>query len=141
MASNKIITAEGKTKMLEYVFAGDEGFNYLALGVGGSTNDASNASSTGDKNDFNELSGNNYERVALVKEGNTTADSQSITLSATFTDSNYNPSNGGNVGEIAIVNNATANEELDTFFAFADIPDILKSDNISLKYTIVISIL
>ena len=133
--ANKVITPEGKTKMLQYALGGDDGFRYLALGSG-----ESNAASTGNKSNFDELSGNNYKRV-LLEQQESVPDSQSITLTAVFDDNNYNPSGGGLVSEIGIVNNPNKNSQQDTFFAFAEIPEILKSDNISLKYTIVISVL
>lgn len=140
MASNKAITAEGKTKMLEYVFAGDEGFNYLALG-----DSTSGASADGDASSFHEFENGTYgyERVKLDVAENTSETSQSITLSATFDEDNFAPSGGDDVGEIAIVNSDGKGNDssTDTFFAFADIPNIRKSDNIALKYTIVISIL
>lgn len=132
--ANKLITPEGKTKMLQYSLGGGEdgSFRYLALGDGESA-----AASGGD---FSEVSGSNYQRVELDVQQSSN-DSQSITLTAIFEDSNYNPSQGGYVSEIGIVNNPEPNAQQDTFFAYAEIPEILKSDNISLKYTIVISVL
>ena len=132
--ANKLITPEGKTQMLRYALGGaDEGsFKYLALGDGQSSG-ASNG-------DFSELTDNNYRRVEFETQ-TSSADSRSITLTAIFEDDNYNPSQGGYVSEIGIVNNPQRNAQQDVFFAYAEIPKILKSDNISLKYTIVISVL
>jgi len=138
MANNKYITPEGKTKLLQLGFLNNTSgtFSYLALGGEGSSAAISN-----DKNQFSEVTGDNYHRVQLEQEGEIRTDSQSITLSAFFEDMNYNPSQGGTITEIAVVDNDENSGELDTFFAFADVPDIEKNDNISLKYSIIISIL
>lgn len=128
--ANKLITDQGKTQMLRYAFAE---FKYLALG------DGESSGASGNGGDFSEVEGSNYQRVVLDQQVSDDT-GRSITLTGTFDDSNYNPSSGGLVSEIGIVNNLEKTSN-DVFFAYAEIPEIVKSDNISLKYTIVISVL
>ena len=137
LVNSKYITSQGKTKLLQLGFQNNTSgqFRYLALGGEGS-----NAAVMEDAANFYEISGENYQRVPLEQEGNANSDTQSITLSAIFEDTNYNPSSGGIIKEIAIVDNDEASSN-DTFFAFAQVPEISKTDNISLKYTVIISIL
>ena len=136
MTNKKYITPEGKSKLLQLGFQNNTSgqFRYLALG-----GDGSNAAQQENKDNFFEVSGDNYYRATLEQEGNLNDDKQSITLSAIFEDVNFNPSDGKAIHEIAIVDNSEPSD--DTFFAFAEVPEIIKTDNISLKYTIIISIL
>lgn len=128
----KYITPEGKDHMLKLAFLSGEtnAFKYLALG-----GDSSQAAQQG-KDKFMEVSGDNYQRVALESEG---TQNQSITLSGIFEDSNFNPSNGRLIREIGIVNSSTSNGD-EVFFAFAEVPEIYKNSNISLKYTVIITL-
>lgn len=128
----KYITPNGKKQMLKLAFLSGEtnAFRYLALGGEGSS------AARGDK--FVELSGDNYQRVALNNEEDNQSE-QSITLSGIFEDSNLNPSNGRLVKEIGIVDSST-DKSGQTFFAYAEVPEIYKTSNISLKYTIIISL-
>lgn len=127
----KYITNEGKAQMLKLSFLSGEtnAFQYLALGGEGSTGAR--------EGNFIEVSGDNYQRVALEYED--TNDSSSITLSGIFEDSNFNPSNGRLIKEIGIVDSATKKSD-ETFFAFAEVPEIYKNSNISLKYTVIITL-
>lgn len=129
----KYITPEGKNQMLKLAFLSGEtnAFRYLALGGEGS------GAARG--NDFVEVSGDNYQRVALTNEDDNQSQ-QSITLSGIFEDSNFNPSNGRLIKEIGIVDSSADNND-QTFFAYAEVPEIYKTSNISLKYTIIISLL
>lgn len=138
----KYITDKGKKKLLRLGFlsnTGERGFNFLALGT-----DGSNASETGNKEDFIEPTGNGYKRVELVEESNTSTndfDTQnaSIMLSGIFEKENFNPSSNGYINEIGIVDKEYIDDQ-DTFFAFSSIPRIDKSHNVSLKYTIILEI-
>lgn len=132
--ANKAITQEGKTKILELILNGDNGFCYLALGDGNS-----NAAAEGISEKFSEISGNDYHRVKTNMESSDTQ-TATVTVSAIFEDDNYTPSQGGEVSEIALVDSYEKSSN-NTFLAFAEIPPILKTSNISLKYTIVFSIL
>lgn len=127
----KYITPEGKEQMLKLAFmsGGNHAFQYLALG--GENSEGARAGQ------FSEISGDNYQRVSLESEG---TQNQSITLSGIFEDSNFNPSNGRLIKEIGIVDSST-NKSEQTFFAYAEVPEIYKNSNISLKYTIIITLL
>ena len=122
--------------MLRLAFSQDNGFGYLALG-----GDGSNAAETGNSSNFNEIESSNYHRAPLNEE-DVDEEAQSITLSAVFDDTNVNSSAGVTINEIGIVDQPEdTGSSNQIFFAFAEIPQILKSDNISLKYTIVVSML
>ncbi len=130
--ANKYITAEGKNKLLKLGFlnSGDTGsFNYIALG---GTNSAGATGGT-----FQEIDAENYSRqqVALDSEGQ-----QSITISAIFDENNVASSEGVEVTEIGIVDHEFYAGSDEQFFAYAEVPPISKTSNISLKYTIIISI-
>lgn len=130
--ANKLITPEGKRKLLKIGFLGNSdvgNFNYLALG-----GENSNASTNGT---FQEIDGNSYERQSLILQ---TEGDQSITISAIFDENVANPSEGVEIKEIGIVDHQYPAGEEETFFAFAEVPPIKKTNNISLKYTIIISI-
>ena len=64
----------------------------------------------------------------------------SICISGTFDGSNYNLSDGGIITEIAIVDSAL-HTDTETFFCLVEVPEIIKTDNTSLKYSLVISLL
>ena len=87
LVNSKYITAQGKTKLLQLGFQNNTSgqFRYLALGGEGS-----NAAVMEDAANFYEISGENYQRVPLEQEGSANNDTQSITLSAIFEDTNYN---------------------------------------------------
>lgn len=128
------ITEKGKQLLLELAFLGDgtsNNFNYLALGTGNSTG------SNGSTGTFDEVSDSTYHRATLYKEDYDTA---GLAVSAIFDDTNYQPTEGGEIGEIGIVNQYERNSSTDNWFAFLEVPKIKKDGNISLKYTIVISI-
>ncbi len=135
MTNKKYITPEGKTKLLQLGFLDNEKsvFKYLALG-GESSSGAANE----DALSFVEVSGDGYQRVPLNAE-DLEVNSQSITLTGIFDDTNYSVADGGVIKEIAIVNSFQQTSE-ETFFVIAEVPEITKTDNISLKYSIIITI-
>ena len=103
-------------------------FNYVALGVG-----ESSAAVDKTKGSFTEANGNQYSRARLQKEENSLDNTdQSVVISATFDSTNFSPSEGIAIQEIA--------NDSDIWFAFLKVPEIKKTSNISLKYTIVVSI-
>lgn len=132
----KYITADGKKHLLELGFLSNDttsNFNFVALGV-----QDSNAS-TNNGEGFLEANGDNYHRVQLLEESTMEEDEQSISMSAIFDSTNFNPSEAVTVSEIGIVNQDIANDN-DKWFAFLKVPPIDKASNVSLKYTIIISI-
>ena len=132
---NKYITPSGKKYLLELGFLNDDNtsnFNFVALGVGDST--ASSSKGVG----FTEANGNNYKRVQLFKETTTESPETGICVSAIFDSSNFNPSQEVKVSEIGIVNQDVANNN-DKWFAYMSVPKIDKATNVSLKYTIIIT--
>lgn len=132
--TKQYITEQGKQLLLELAFLSDNStnnFNYLALGTQNSTG------SDGVSGTFEEVSDSTYRRVSLYKEN--IVDNK-LSVSAIFDDTNYAPTEGGPIGEIGIVNQYEKNSATDKWFAFLEVPKINKDDNISLKYTIVISI-
>lgn len=126
-----IITDDGKTEVLRLAFKNDDAhgaFNYMALGG------ANSAGAQG--KEFKEVSGNSYMRVETEVEA---LSDKSISVSATFDETNFNSSEGALIKEIGLVNSSEyASEEI--FFAYCEVPNINKNDSISLKYTIVIEI-
>lgn len=133
--AEKYITPDGKQMLLRLGFVPDDStstFNYVALGVG--TSKAYDGQSS-----FNEASGFNYERAKLVEESIDVGEN-AIAVSATFDKQNYNPSEPSTISEIGIVNQSVADNTLDQFFAYAKVPEIDKSNNVSLKYTIILEI-
>ena len=131
----KLITEDGKEQLLRLGFLNDNNtnnFNFLALGVTGS-----NGSTEG--GNFLEAEGYNYERAVLVEEVNDDSTGSSLSISATFGDDNFNPSSGKTITEIGIVNQKDPSNN-DKWFAYMSVPNITKNSNISLKYTIIISI-
>lgn len=133
---NKYITAEGKKHLLELGFLSNDttsNFNFVALGV----QDSSAAINNGEG--FVEANGDNYYRVQLKQETTMEDDDQSLAMSAIFDSTNFNPSESIKVNEIGIVNQDIANDN-DKWFAFMQVPPIDKAANVSLKYTIIVSI-
>lgn len=125
----KLITDEGKNELLELGFKREEAggaFKYLALGKANSTA-AQNGSSK-----FSEASG--YERAVVTASD---AQNKSITLTATFDEENLNTSEGETIKEIGLCNDTSTDA---TFFMFSEVPPITKTGDISLEYTIIISI-
>lgn len=136
--NEKYITDVGKKHLLELGFItadNTSNFNYVALGVG-----ESSAAVDKTKGSFTEANGNQYSRARLQKEENSLDNTdQSVVISATFDSTNFSPSEGIAIQEIGIVNQDIANDS-DIWFAFLKVPEIKKTSNISLKYTIVVSI-
>jgi len=132
----KYITNDGKKHLLEIGFLQNDttnNFNFVALGIQGSNAAIDNG------NGFLEANGDNYHRVQLQEENTLDDDDQSLAMSAIFDSTNFNPSEATTVSEIAIVNQDVANDN-DIWFAFMSVPPIDKASNVSLKYTIIISI-
>lgn len=129
--ANTIITDDGKTEILRLAFANDDAhaaFNYMALG--GST------SAGAQQRDFVEITDASYYREETQVES---LNDKSISISATFDETNYNVSDGELITEIGLVNSSEyASEEI--FFAYCEVPNIQKTDSISLKYTVIIEI-
>lgn len=136
--NEKYITSAGKKHLLELGFITSDNtsnFNYVALGVGDSS-----AAIDKTESSFTEANGNQYSREILLKEESSLDNTdQSLVISATFDSTNFNPSEGVKIQEIGIVNQDIANNN-DIWFAFLKVPEIAKNSNISLKYTIVVSI-
>ena len=137
--AEKYITSDGKKMLLRLGFIPSDStstFNYVALGV-----DNSNMAINDGNGTFNEASGSNYERAILKEESNIDVGEHAIAVSATFDKTNYNPSAESIVKEIGIVNQSINDGVVkDTFFAFAKVPEIDKSNNVSLKYTIILEL-
>lgn len=130
--SNKLITDAGKTELLRLGFKAQEAggaFSFLALGGDSSTG------AQGQK--FAEVSGDNYERVETTVDS---LEDKTITISGTFEETNYAPTDGsGTIKEIGLCNSDT-NDNEEIFFMYAEVPKIVKTGDISLQYTIIISI-
>lgn len=128
-----VITDEGKTEVLRLAFKNDDAhgaFDYMALGG------INSAGAQGES--FVEVTGNSYYREQTEVEESLNND-KIITVSATFDESNFNPSQGETITEIGLTNSSEpASEEI--FFAYCEVPNIEKNDSISLKYTVVIEI-
>lgn len=132
----KYITPKGKKYLLELGFINDDNtnnFNFAALGIGDSSAAANNG--TG----FHEANGDNYRRVHFEQEDTMDDTDTSIAISATFDSTNFNPSEPVRVAEIGIVNQDIENNN-DTFFAYMSVPSIDKTSNVSLKYTVIITL-
>lgn len=128
--SNKLITDAGKTELLRLGFkeeATGGAFSYIALG---------GPNSKGAKGEsFDEVSG--YERVKTTVDK---VEDKSIVISGTFEETNYAPTTDGVIKEIGLCNSDVQNSSNETFFMYAEVPEIKKTGDISLQYTIVISI-
>ena len=132
----KYITPNGNKHLLELGFLNDDNtsnFNFAALGIGDSS--AATNNGTG----FNEANGDNYQRVQFAQENTMDDTDTSIAISATFDSTNFNPSEPVHVAEIGIVNQDIENDN-DTFFAYMSVPSIDKTSNVSLKYTVIITL-
>ena len=132
----KYVTPNGKKHLLELGFLNDDNtsnFNFAALGIGDSS--AATNNGTG----FSEANGDNYQRVQFLQETTMDDTDTSIAISATFDSTNFNPSEPVHVAEIGIVNQDIENDN-DTFFAYMSVPSIDKTSNVSLKYTIIITL-
>lgn len=130
---DKLITDKGKTELLRlgFIDGSQQAFSYLALGGGDSEGAQGNA--------FAEVTSYNYERVPTTLEEEINSSEKQITISGVFEEGNYNPSDGGLIKEIGLCNSAV-NSNNQIFFLYSEVPEIYKTDSISLKYTIVISI-
>lgn len=128
---NKLITDAGKTELLRLGFSREEAggaFKYIALGG------ANSQGSTG--GEFKEVSGSNYERVKTEAD----VKNKTITITGTFNEENYAPVDGeGLIKEIGLCNNDVGGSEK-IFFLFSDVAEVYKTGDISLEYTIIISI-
>jgi hypothetical protein len=136
--AEKYITSDGKKMLLRLGFIPNEStstFNYVALGVNNSNMTTQDGSGV-----FEEASGFNYTRAPLVEESGIDVGEHAIAVSATFDSTNYNPSAESVIKEIGIVNQSDNSSTDDIFFAFAKVPEIDKSHNVSLKYTIILEI-
>ena len=134
--TKKFITDEGKKKLLKLGFLGEpNGFRYMALSNG-------SAAVSEDKTKFNEVTRQgNYERVEILSdETSGVALEKGINITGVFEGSNYNLSEGGTITEIGIVD-TQKQSSTETFFAFIQVPEIIKDDNITLKYSVIISLL
>ena len=132
----KYITPEGKKHLLKLGFLSEDNssnFSFAALGIG----DSSAATNNGTH--FSEANGDNYQRVRFYQETTMDDTDTSIAISATFDSTNFNPSEPVHVAEIGIVNQDIENDN-DTFFAYMSVPGIDKTSNVSLKYTIIITL-
>lgn len=131
---NKLITDKGKTELLRlgFVDGNQQAFSYLALGSGDSEGAQGNT--------FVEVTSNNYQRVPTSLEENIEGSEKQITISGVFEEGNYNPSDGGLISEIGLCNSQVNTGDNDIFFLYSEVPEIYKTDSISLKYTIIISI-
>lgn len=132
----KYITPEGKKHLLKLGFLSEDNssnFSFAALGIG----DSSAATNNGAH--FNEANGDNYQRVRFYQETTMDDTDTSIAISATFDSTNFNPSEPVHVAEIGIVNQDIENDN-DTFFAYMSVPSIDKTSNVSLKYTVIITL-
>ena len=64
---------------------------------------------------------------------------KTITISGKFIEENYAPTDDtGTIKEVALCNSSTKGN--DTFFMYSEVPTINKTGDISLEYTVVISI-
>ena len=130
--AQSLITDKGKTEVLRLAFKNDDAhgaFNYMALG-------GSNSTGAQDEN-FIEVSDASYQRVETEIED---LNDKTIKISGTFDETNFNISGDGElIREIALVNSSEdASEQI--FFAYCEVPNIKKNDNITLKYSVVIEI-
>ena len=128
--SKKVITDEGKTELLRLGFKSEEAggaFTFMGLG-----DDSSKGAQGGA---WHEISSSDYHRVQTEVVG--TPQDKSITISATFDEANYAPATSDKkVTEIGLFN-ASSNGQA---FMYSEVPKIAKTGDISLQYTIIISI-
>ena len=129
--SKKIITDAGKTELLRLAFQSEEGggaFKFLALG-------GENSQGAQGEN-FVEVSGDNYSRVTTTVSN---LENKQITISGIFQEENYAPASDGKIKEIGLCNTDSVSDG-QVFFLYSEVPEINKTGDISLEYTIIISI-
>ena len=134
---NKLITDKGKNEVLRLAFIREEAggaFKYLALGQSGSKG-ATPSSDVG----FMEAEGDNYERVKIENATDTITDKK-VVLTGTFEESNLNPVTPVKITEIGLCNTPWKGESDEIFFLYSEVPPIEKNGDVSLQYSIVISI-
>ena len=127
----KLITDAGKTELLRLAFQSEEAggaFKFIALG-GENSKGAQGET-------FVEVSGDNYSRVVTSTDS---VENKQITISGIFQEENYAPATGGVIKEIGLCNADTATNS-PIFFLYSEVPEITKTGDISLEYTIIISI-
>ena len=119
----KKVTPEGKTEVLRLAFSDSEEripFCYFALGTG------NGADSNGE---WEEVISSNYHRAKATLNVNQY-------YSSTY---NYDESTPVEITEIALCQESERKNG-ETIFAYCNVPPIEKTGNISLKYTMIISI-
>lgn len=127
-----VITDKGKTEVLRLAFSSEDSygaFKYMALG-------GNNSSGSQQDGIFVEVTDSSYNRVEVQQDS---LDDKSIVISAIFDETNLNSSQGETITEIGLVNSIDYSDQ-EVFFAYCAVPNIVKDDNISLKYTVVIEI-
>ena len=130
--SKKLITDAGKTELLRLAFQREEGggaFKYIALGGENSKG------AQGEQ--FVEVSGDTYSRVVTSADN---LENKQITISGIFQEENYTPASGGKIKEIGLCNTDDIGSNEQIFFLYSEVPEITKTGDISLEYTIIISI-
>ena len=128
----KLITDAGKTELLRLAFQSEEAggaFKFIALG-GENSKGAQGET-------FVEVSGNNYSRVVTSTDS---VENKQITISGIFQEENYAPAAGGIIKEIGLCNTDNTADNSQIFFLYSEVPEITKTGDISLEYTIIISI-
>ena len=138
MVYNTFITQEGKNEVLTLAFSSGDvrnTFSYLALGTAGEGSDL--ASVTGNESDFHEIPAQIYTRPEAIVD---VENDGSVTLS--FTIDSTNVTEEVQIKEIALCNSAEGNipTGVTQVFAFCEVPAITKTNSVSLKYTIKVSI-
>lgn len=127
----KLITDEGKNELLALVFTmGNRSpFNWLALG-----GDNSKGAQGGVWEEVSGV-GNSYHRVKTEVEKSPT--NREIVISGTFEDDN--DTGEATITEIGLSNSETKSSD-ETFFFYGEVANIIREDNVSLKYTIIFSV-
>ena len=127
----KKVTPEGKTEVLRLAFSDSEEripFCYFALGTG------NGADSNGE---WEEVISSNYHRAKAITNFN--GNTQQVEMSCVFDENNYDESTPVEITEIALCQESERKNG-ETIFAYCNVPPIEKTGNISLKYTMIISI-
>lgn len=128
----KLITDAGKTELLRLAFQSEEAggaFKFIALG-GENSKGAQGET-------FVEVNGYNYSRVVTSTDS---VENKQITISGIFQEENYAPAAGGTIKEIGLCNTDNTATNSQIFFLYSEVPEITKTGDISLEYTIIISI-
>ena len=129
----KISTDIGKSELLRLGFTSEEeggAFKFLALGK---------SSSTGAQDgNFDEIGigDSGYSRV----ETTSTIDGKTINITGTFSEENYAPNVPTVIKEIGLCNTEDRGSSGEKFFLYSEVPAIEKTNDISLEYTIILSI-